>query len=136
MLDHFGFRVKDLAAARSFYEATMPTLGLAVIDNTAASFLIANSADQPIPFVWIGADEPDFWSAGHKTSASPIHVAFAASDKASGDAFHAAALARGGQDNGRPGPRGPAEMQYYAAFVIDPDGNNIEAGHRAGWRLA
>jgi catechol 2,3-dioxygenase-like lactoylglutathione lyase family enzyme len=130
MLDHIGFRVKDLAAARRFYDHTMKALGLQVIDNTRTSFLIGRSAAEPIPFIWIGTDQPSFWGAVHTTSASPIHVAFAAPDRAAVDAFHAAALANGGKDNGPPGPRGPAEMNYYAAYVLDPDGNNIEAGLR------
>jgi catechol 2,3-dioxygenase-like lactoylglutathione lyase family enzyme len=131
MIDHMGFRVKDLAAARRFYDATMRTLGLAVIDNTATSFLIGRSAEEPIPFVWVGTDQPAFWNAEHRTSSSPIHLAFSARDKAAVDAFHSAALANGGKDNGKPGPRGPEAMKYYAAYVIDPDGNNIEAGFRA-----
>ena len=65
-----------------------------------------------------------------KTSRSPIHLAFKAASRAAVDAFHRAALAAGGTDNGAPGPRGPAEMKYYAAFVLDPDGNNVEAGVR------
>ena len=131
MLDHFGFRVRDLAAARRFYEAVAGAIGLAVIDNSPASFLVVRSAEQPIPFLWVGTDEPAFWTPAHHVSASPIHVAFAAPDRAAVDAFHRAALAAGGRDNGAPGPRGPAEMGYYGAFALDPDGNNIEAGYRA-----
>lgn len=74
---------------------------------------------------------------------SPINVAFSAPDREAVDAFHRAALAGGGRDNGAPGPRGPAAMKYYAAFVLDPDGNNIEAGkrgerifERTGYRFA
>jgi catechol 2,3-dioxygenase-like lactoylglutathione lyase family enzyme len=130
MLDHMGFRVRDLKAARAFYEAAMAALDLAVIDNSPTSFLIGRSAVEPIPFIWVGTSEPAFWVPEHRTSASPIHIAFAARDKAAVDAFHNAALAAGGTDNGAPGPRGPAEMHYYGAFVLDPDGNNIEAGCR------
>ena len=131
MIDHLGFRVRDLAAARRFYEATMPALGLSVIDNTATSFLIGGRAQWPVPFVWIGTDKPTFWSDDHAVSASPIHLAFHAPSRDAVDAFHAAAMESGGEDNGEPGPRGPKEMNYYAAYVIDPDGNNIEAGYRA-----
>jgi catechol 2,3-dioxygenase-like lactoylglutathione lyase family enzyme len=132
VFDHLGFRVKDLAAARRFYDAVAEALGLAVIDNTQTSFLVGRSASTPIPFLWIGTDQPAFWSAGHSTSASPIHLAFSASGRAAVDAFHKAALANGGTDNGAPGPRGPAEMNYYGAYALDPDGNNIEAGYRGG----
>ena len=131
MLVHFGFRVRDLAAARSFYRAVTEAIGLALIDNSPTSFLVGRSAEAPIPFLWVGTDEPAFWTAGHRVSASPIHLAFAAPDRAAVDAFHRAALASGGRDNGRPGQRGPDEMGYYAAFALDPDGNNIEAGYRA-----
>lgn len=130
MFDHIGFRVRDLAAARRFYEAIMPPLGLQVADNSENSFLIGRSPDEPSPFIWIGTDQPSFWNAGHATSASPIHVAFSAPDQEAVDAFHRAAFSAGGRDNGAPGPRGPAEMKYYGAFVLDPDGNNIEAGKR------
>ena len=130
MLDHMGFRVGDLQAARRFYDAAMKATGLEGADNTETSFLIGRSRSEAAPFIWVGTDEPAFWRPGHVVSASPIHLAFQAPDEASVRAFHAAALAAGGTDNGEPGPRGPAEMKYYAAFVLDPDGNNIEAGIR------
>jgi catechol 2,3-dioxygenase-like lactoylglutathione lyase family enzyme len=130
VLDHVGFRVKDLPAARRFYDAVAATVGLQTADNTPTSFVVGRSAEEPIPFLWIGTDQPSFWRPGHTTSASPIHLAFSAPDRASVDAFHKAALANGGTDNGAPGPRGPAEMKYYGAFALDPDGNNIEAGFR------
>jgi catechol 2,3-dioxygenase-like lactoylglutathione lyase family enzyme len=130
MIDHMGFRVRDLAAARRFYEACVPAIGLQVVDNTAESFLIGRSLAEPLPFIWVGTAQPAFWDATHTVSTSPIHVGFTARDRASVDAFHRAALAAGGRDNGSPGPRGPAEMKYYGAYVLDPDGNNIEAGVR------
>jgi catechol 2,3-dioxygenase-like lactoylglutathione lyase family enzyme len=130
MIDHFGFRVRDLARARFFYDAVLPVVGLQAIDNSKESFLIVRSAAEPLPFLWIGVTQPSFWTSEHETSRSPIHVAFKAASRSAVDAFHRAALAAGGQDNGAPGPRGPAEMKYYAAFVLDPDGNNIEAGVR------
>lgn len=130
MIDHLGFRVRDLAAARRFYEACARAIGLQVIDNTADSFLVGRSAAEPLPFLWIGTAQPTFWTQDHVTSASPVHLAFTARDRAAVDVFHRDAVAAGGRDNGAPGPRGPAEMKYYAAFVLDPDGNNIEAGVR------
>lgn len=130
MFDHIGFRVRDLAAARRFYDAIAAPLGLKTIGNSETSFLLGRSAAEPIPFVWIGTDQPSFWSGDHRVSASPIHIAFAVPDRRSVDAFHRAGLAAGGRDNGAPGPRGPEEMRYYGAYVLDPDGNNIEAGKR------
>ena len=130
MIDHMGFRVRDVAAARRFYDACLAPLGLQAIDNTEEFFLIGRSREEPLPFIWVGTTQPASWSAGHSTSTSPIHVAFKATTRSAVNAFHQAALAAGGTDNGKPGPRGPEAMKYYAAFVLDPDGNNIEAGVR------
>jgi len=130
MIDHMGFRVHDLAASRQFYDACAVAIGLQTIDNSADSFLVGRSAEEPLPFIWVGTALPAFWTAAHATSNSPIHIAFKAPDRAAVDRFHQAALAAGGRDNGAPGPRGPATMNYYAAFVLDPDGNNVEAGIR------
>jgi catechol 2,3-dioxygenase-like lactoylglutathione lyase family enzyme len=130
MIDHMGFRVRDLAASRRFYDACAKALNLATIDNTEDSFLLGRSAKEPLPFIWIGTTLPAFWTTAHVTSLSPIHLALRAADPATVDGFYRAALAAGGTDNGPPGLRGPAEMKYYAAFVLDPDGNNIEAGVR------
>jgi catechol 2,3-dioxygenase-like lactoylglutathione lyase family enzyme len=129
MIDHMGFRVRDLATARRFYDACLVPLGLQAVDNTEESFLIGRSREEPLPFIWVGTAEPSWWST-HSTSTGPIHLAFKATTRSAVDAFHGAALAAGGTDNGKPGPRGPAAMKYYAAFVLDPDGNNIEAGVR------
>jgi catechol 2,3-dioxygenase-like lactoylglutathione lyase family enzyme len=131
MIDHLGFRVRNPADSRRFYEACAAALGLAVIDNTQESFLVGRSAQEPIPFLWVGTANPAFWTSDHVVSAAPIHLAFAASSHDAVDRFYAMALEAGGRDNGAPGPRGPQEMGYYAAFVLDPDGNNIEAGSRA-----
>jgi len=130
MFDHIGFRVRDLRAARRFYDAVAGELGLRTLDNSAHSFLLVRSAELTVPFVWIGTDQPAFWSGAHQVSASPIHLALSAKTPQEVDAFHRAALQAGGIDNGFPGPRGPAEMHYYGAYVLDPDGNNVEAGCR------
>ena len=130
MIDHMGFRVRDLAASRRFYDACAGAIGIQTIDNSESSFLVVRSIAEHLPFVWIGTAQPAFWSGAHETSASPVHLSFQARDRAAVDAFHRAALAAGGVDNGAPGMRGPPEMKYYAAFVLDPDGNNIEAGVR------
>ena len=110
MLDHMGFRVRDLAASRRFYEACAAPLGLTTIDNSDQSFLIGRSAEQPLPFIWVGTAMPAFWTPAHKTSAAPIHLAFAARDRAAVNVFYTAALAAGGIDNGAPGLRGPEAM--------------------------
>lgn len=126
MFDHTGIVVTDLARARRFYDAIAGALGLQTADNGDGAFLFGKSAAEPIPYLWIGTLIPSYWIEGSKPGINQMHVAFAAPDKATVDAFYKAALAAGGRDNGPPGPREGVEG-YYGAFVLDPDGNNIEA---------
>jgi catechol 2,3-dioxygenase-like lactoylglutathione lyase family enzyme len=126
MLDHTGFVVTDLARARRFYDAVAKALGLATADNGQESFLFGRSAEEPIPYLWIGITRPSYWAEGSRAGLNQSHVAFTASSKEMVDEFHRAAIAAGGRDNGAPGPREGAG-DYYGAFVLDPDGNNIEA---------
>lgn len=129
MLDHTGFVVTDLAKARRFYDAVANALGLATIDNSEASFLLGKSADEPLPYLWIGTLRPSYWADGSRVGLNQNHIAFTAPSKDAVHAFHAAGLAAGGRDNGQPGPREGA-ANYYGAFLLDPDGNNIEACFR------
>ncbi len=126
MLDHTGLVVSDLARSRRFYDAVAGALGLATADNSEHSFLLGRSAEEPIPYLWIGTLRPSYWAEGSRPGLNQMHVAFAARSRAEVDAFHRAALAAGGIGNGAPGPRAGAG-DYYGAFVLDPDGNNIEA---------
>jgi catechol 2,3-dioxygenase-like lactoylglutathione lyase family enzyme len=126
MLDHTGIVVTDLARARRFYDAVAGALGLGTIDNGDQAFLLGRSAEEPIPYLWIGTLIPSYWADGSRAGINQMHIAFAASSKAQVDAFHRAALESGGIDHGPPGPREGAG-DYYGAFVLDPDGNNIEA---------
>jgi catechol 2,3-dioxygenase-like lactoylglutathione lyase family enzyme len=126
MLDHTGVVVTDLAKARRFYDAIAKPLGLATADNGPEAFLFGKSAEEPIPYLWIGTLRPSYWIEGSRAGINQMHVAFQARDKAMVDAFYKAALEAGGTDNGKPGPREGAS-DYYGAFVLDPDGNNIEA---------
>jgi catechol 2,3-dioxygenase-like lactoylglutathione lyase family enzyme len=125
MLDHTGFVVSDLARARRFYDAIAKALGLATADNGDQAFLLGKSAGEPIPYLWIGTLRPSYWAEGSRPGLNQTHVAFVASSKAMVDEFHRAGLAAGGKDNGKPGPR--RDDGYYGAFLLDPDGNNIEA---------
>jgi catechol 2,3-dioxygenase-like lactoylglutathione lyase family enzyme len=126
MLDHSGIVVTDLAKARRFYDAIAEALGLATTSNSEESFLFGKSAEEPIPYLWIGTLRPSYWAEGSRAGINQMHVAFVAESKAMVDAFFEAALAAGGTDHGKPGPREGAG-DYYGAFVLDPDGNNIEA---------
>lgn len=129
MLDHTGIVVTDLASARRFYDAIAAPLGLATADNGDRAFLFGRSAEEPIPYLWIGTLIPSYWAEGSRPGINQMHVAFSAPDKAAVDAFYQAGLAAGGRDNGAPGPREGAG-NYYGAFLLDPDGNNIEACFR------
>lgn len=129
MLDHTGFVVSDLAKARAFYDAIAKPLGLVTADNFKGSFLLGKGPTE-YPCLWIGTLIPSYWVEGSRPGINQMHVAFRAPSKAAVDAFYEAALAAGGKDNGKPGPREGVE-NYYGAFVLDPDGNNIEACYRA-----
>ncbi|MBE7732488.1 VOC family protein [Devosia faecipullorum] len=126
MLDHTGIVVTDLARARRFYDAIATALELQTADNGPESFVFGKSAEERIPYLWIGVTRPSYWVDGSRAGLNQMHVAFQARSKAMVDTFHLAAIAGGGTDNGAPGPR-PGAGDYYGAFVLDPDGNNIEA---------
>lgn len=128
MLDHTGIVVTDLKAARRFYDAIAKPLGLATADNGPESFLFGKSKEEPIPHLWIGTMIPSYWVEGSRPGINQMHVAFRADSKATVKAFYDAALGAGGKDNGPPGPR--RDFGYHGAFVLDPDGNNIEAAYR------
>jgi catechol 2,3-dioxygenase-like lactoylglutathione lyase family enzyme len=116
MLDHVTIGVGNLNHAREFYDRALRPLGIKRLYAEGETFS-GYGADKKA-FFWIGA------RAAVTTGA---HVAFTAPDRAAVDAFHAAALAAGGRDNGAPGLRPHYHHHYYGAFVLDPDGHNIEA---------
>jgi catechol 2,3-dioxygenase-like lactoylglutathione lyase family enzyme len=127
MLDHTGIVVTDLAKARRFYDAIAKPLGLATIDNFEGSFILGRAGKYP--YLWIGTLIPSYWIEGSRAGINQMHVAFSAKSKEAVQDFYKAALEAGGKDNGPPGPREGAD-KYYGAFVLDPDGNNIEAAFR------
>jgi catechol 2,3-dioxygenase-like lactoylglutathione lyase family enzyme len=114
LIDHLALRVRDVRRSRTFYERALEPFGVKVVESSRGpGFAIEGGGD-----FWIGEGEPP---------AAPVHVAFAAADRATVDKFHRAAVEAGGRDNGAPGLRPHYHAGYYAAFVIDPDGNNVEA---------
>ncbi len=117
LIDHIQLVVRDLAASQRFYEAVFQALDVP-LGGTGEGYFWADEL-----FVSTADSQA---AQGHLTGR--VHLAFQAKDRAMVDAFYRAALARGGQDNGAPGER-PYHPGYYAAFVTDPDGNNIEAVH-------
>jgi catechol 2,3-dioxygenase-like lactoylglutathione lyase family enzyme len=127
MLDHTGIVVSDLARARRFYDAVAKALGLGIVQPHKDFFLLGMGEGQ-IPYLWIGTLKPSYWVEGSRPGINQMHVAFVAKDEATVEEFHRAALDAGGRDFGKPGPR---QENYYGAFVLDPDGNNIEAVARS-----
>ena len=119
MYDHIGLRVKDLKAAANFYTAVLAPLGH-VPGPSGSNY--AGFGPKGAPALWLHAREA---KPGEKLLGA--HVCFRAKDRAAVNTFHAACLKAGGQDNGRPGLRTEYSPTYYGAFVIDLDGNNIEA---------
>jgi catechol 2,3-dioxygenase-like lactoylglutathione lyase family enzyme len=119
MFDHISIGVRDIGAARRFYDAAFKPLGYKCLYESEA-------------MLGYGKDGPQFWlnASERPVPADPksgLHICFAAPTRSSVDAFHAGALASGGRDNGQPGLRTDYGDNYYAAFVIDPDGFRIEA---------
>ncbi|HEY0596899.1 VOC family protein [Sphingopyxis sp.] len=129
MIDHTGLVVTDLARARAFYDAIGKPLGLVTADNGDQAFVFGKSKDQPIPYLWIGTLRPSYWAEGSRAGINQMHVALIAPSRDAVHAFHEAGIGAGGTDHGTPGPREGAEG-YYGAFLLDPDGNNIEACFR------
>jgi catechol 2,3-dioxygenase-like lactoylglutathione lyase family enzyme len=122
MLDHIGITASDVKRSKEFYEHALKPLGIGIEmpptpDMIAAGYEGYGFGDAGKPYFWIGQGE----------ATDRIHVAFSARTRSDVDAFYAAALAAGGRDNGAPGIRAHYHPTYYAAFVFDPDGNNIEA---------
>jgi catechol 2,3-dioxygenase-like lactoylglutathione lyase family enzyme len=109
LFDHIHLRVRDLEAAKRFYQAVLEAVGLALTHESQSAF---------------GVDE--LWVSDDGEPTSGLHVAFQAADRETVQRFHEAALANGGRDNGRPGER-DYHPGYYSAYAFDPDGNNVEA---------
>ena len=122
MIDHIGFPVSDYVRAKAFYTQALAPLGYGLIVEVMQD-------DRPgEPAAGFGTNgKPDFWIGGEGALNKPVHIAILAKDRATVDAFYKAALAAGGRDNGAPGIRAHYHPNYYGAFVLDPDGHNIEA---------
>ena len=114
-IDHIGIAVSNYEASKTFYAKVLAPLGMTLIVEVQG---------------WAGFgrnEKADFWFGPDETIQSPMHIAFAADSRAKVDQFYDAAIAAGAIDNGKPGVRDIYHSNYYAAFVIDPDGHNIEA---------
>lgn len=120
MIDHVVFNVSNLPARRAFYEKALEPLGIRLLGDHEG-------------YIGFGRDgEAHFWLTARKAISQNVHVAFGCDERSTVEAFYTAAIAAGGEDNGAPGVRQIYHPNYYGAFVLDPDGNNIEAVcHRA-----
>jgi catechol 2,3-dioxygenase-like lactoylglutathione lyase family enzyme len=122
MIDHTGVIVSDFGKSKAFYQTALAPIGYALVAEFPAS--VTGSTD----VAGFGEPaKPDFWISRGSPNTPPIHVAFRVPSRAVVDAFYKAALAAGGTDNGGPGLRPHYHPNYYGAFVLDPDGHNIEA---------
>lgn len=122
MIDHTGVEVSNPSKARQFYDAALAPLGYKMmmeIPTEHTNGVVVLGYGEP--------PEPDFWVTEGTPNLPRLHVAFRAKNRAQVDAFYKAAMAAGGTDNGGPGLRPHYHAHYYAAFVLDPDGHNVEA---------
>lgn len=126
ILDHTGVNVTSYAVSKAFYEKALAPLGITVAMEFGEA---AGFGRGPKPDFWIACGKASFQSEEQLRNITPVHVAFSARSREEVDAFHAAALAAGGRDFGPPGIREHYHPGYYGAFVLDPDGHNIEAVH-------
>jgi catechol 2,3-dioxygenase-like lactoylglutathione lyase family enzyme len=115
MFDHVTIRVEDFGRSKRFYAEALAPLGYTVLHESAGSVGLGDTGE---PTLWIVKEDP---------VTTGVHLAFTSPDRKKVDAFHAAALAAGGRDNGAAGPRPDYGPHYYAAFAWDPGANNIEA---------
>ena len=118
ILDHVGIKVSDLDRSLPFYREALATLGISVL----ADFSMGRERH-----VGFGKEHPSFWLSNGAQGRGETHVAFIAASRAEVEAFYSVALSMGGRDNGAPGLRAHYHPNYYGAFVLDPDGHNIEA---------
>jgi catechol 2,3-dioxygenase-like lactoylglutathione lyase family enzyme len=122
MIDHTGLLVSDPAKSRAFYDAALAPLGYRVLLEVPPQY-----TDGKVVVGYGVPPKADFWVAEGAPNAPRVHIAFRAATHAEVDAFYRAALAAGGRDNGAPGVRPHYHAKYYGAFVLDPDGHNVEA---------
>lgn len=121
ILDHVGFPVTDFAHSKAFYSKALGVLGIIIQKE------LQFTEDGSEGYAGFGRSRPQFWIGTGAALKGKLHVAFAAKDRGEVRAFYEAALAAGGIDNGAPGLRPHYHENYYGAFVLDPDGHNVEA---------
>ncbi|MDH2432591.1 VOC family protein [Pokkaliibacter sp. MBI-7] len=125
MIDHLSTYASNYPLTKAFYDAAFAALGLSVQMELVTEWDAAFPTRRMCAYGPIG--KPVFWVIESHEPSTPRHVAFSAGSRAQVEAFHAAGLAAGGEDNGKPGLRPHYHADYYGAFLLDPDGNNVEA---------
>jgi len=123
IIDHVGIQVSDYGRAKAFYEKALAPLGITLLRDYGH---VGGFGREGKPEFWLGADP------GGSKEIQKIHVAVVARNREEVDSFYKAALAAGGRDNGSPGLRPHYHERYYGAFVLDPDGHNVEAVYHGG----
>lgn len=122
MIDHIGIRVSDAEKSRQFYNKALAPIGYTLLMEVPKEYT------NGITVLGYGvAPKPDFWVSGGGANRPATHIAFRVNSRAEVDGFYKAAMAAGGKDNGAPGLRPHYHENYYGAFVLDPDGHNVEA---------
>jgi catechol 2,3-dioxygenase-like lactoylglutathione lyase family enzyme len=121
MIDHAGISVSDWGKSKAFYDAAFAAIGAKLLMTVPKEF--TNGANVG----GYGRSKPDFWLHEGGEPGPGRHYAFRVASRSEVDAFYEAAMSAGGRDNGKPGPRPHYHEHYYGAFVLDPDGNNVEA---------
>lgn len=122
MIDHTGYKMRDPKRSKRFYDKALAPLGYQLMMEIPKEF-----TNGLVVYGYGVPPKPDFWLSEGEPNEPRIHIAFRATNRQAVDAFYKAALAAGGRDNGPPGPRPHYHKDYYGAFVLDPDGHNVEA---------
>lgn len=122
MIDHSGLQFSDPVRSRNFYDKALAALGYRMLKEIPKEY-----TNGKVVLGYGAEPKADFWISEGTPNRPAIHIAFRAANRQAVDAFYKAALAAGGRDNGAPGPRPHYHKDYYGAFVLDPDGHNIEA---------
>jgi catechol 2,3-dioxygenase-like lactoylglutathione lyase family enzyme len=129
MFDHIGIVVKDLKASARLYAHFLAPLGIRIVEKhriaADSGWVVLSTGKPQSPFFVIAEGRPTFWSETATAASSPAHLCFSAPSREAVDRFHEAGLQHGAHDNGAPGIR---RAPFYCAFLIDLDGNNVEAG--------
>lgn len=129
IFDHISINVKDYSKSKAFYDKALKPLG---VELTKEFGLFGGYGKAGKAELWVGEGKSDFQTEEQVKVITPIHICFVASSSAEVDSFHRAGLEAGGKDNGAPGLRPQYHKNYYGAFIIDPDGHNVEAVYHGG----